>query len=234
MNSVQIDFANEILELRPQRTVWWQRMAMLFVADLHLGANESTDTPIAKCIEKLDRLDSELSELPAQELCILGDLVHATIPSCARFECQLRKLRDKYRHQKWLLIEGNHDCRWRQSLREISIDVQTPPFYLAPFWLMHDAAKESLLIPHELGVGVPPEVTNRNRTHVSDSMVAPMPCFSLSAHLHPCVRTPGKAPTVKSHCFWVQPSHIILPSFADERATRCIQPQASDRVYLVS
>ncbi len=212
MNRTQIQFANEFLEIHADRTLWWDRCGVLFVADLHLGAPNSKGNSAESTRTTLERFGKVIRHRQPDVVCILGDLVHATMEWTSEFNEELKSLRLKNARQRWLLIEGNHDCRWRQPIRNLSIDVQTPPQFFDPFWLTHDAKGESTLIPVEPTSAI----------------------FTLSAHLHPCVEcsVDGTAP-IRRDCFWVMPSQIVLPSFALGRATRPIQPQPGDRLFMV-
>src|SRR5438093_11258984 len=77
-----ITFANQSLELLPDRAVWWPARMTLLLADVHLGKAASYRTlgvpvPAGGTAKDLSRITRLIEQTRARRLVILGDLVHS-------------------------------------------------------------------------------------------------------------------------------------------------------------
>ncbi|MBZ0171464.1 MAG: DEAD/DEAH box helicase, partial [Phycisphaerales bacterium] len=77
--SYAIEFADEQLDLLPERAVWWPARRTLLVADLHLGkpaSFRSAGAPVPEQVTGADlaRLSSLIKTQHAQRVIVLGDL----------------------------------------------------------------------------------------------------------------------------------------------------------------
>lgn len=168
--SLGIELAGESLVLLPDRALWWPRMALLAIADLHLGKGDhfrraGIALPRGGTAHDLDRLDRLLAQTRPARLLVLGDLLHAAVTEAP--------WRDAWTHWRGArtalsveLVSGNHDRALgaRPGLAEaLGIHVHGAALAFAPFLFVHD-----------------PE----------DARGAPAG-YRLGGHLHPVVRLPG-------------------------------------------
>jgi DNA ligase-associated metallophosphoesterase len=128
---MQIEVAEQLLTLLPERAIWWEREKIVFLTDLHLGKN-------ADCTAvDLERLSQLLTEFPVERLCLLGDLIHSTTAFLATVHAQLREWRESHRKLPITLIRGNHDERIGDPPRELRFDTVPEGLLLPPFVLRH-------------------------------------------------------------------------------------------------
>lgn len=57
--------------------------------------------------------------------------------------------------------------------------------------------------------------------------------YTLSGHIHPCVRLAGRAGnSMRLACFWFAEKYGVLPAFGDFTGTYRIKPKKGDQVYV--
>lgn len=187
MQNLKIKIADELLELLPSKTVFWNRHKILFAADLHLGKTLSRRSRGLYLPSGIDENDlSALNEVKratgAEIIYILGDLFHdsfsLTKDSILKFKNWIKVLDAEFH-----LVIGNHDKKALNSISTLPIRIHVDPIPLDPFWLSHDP-------------------------------VAKPGYFTLCGHLHPGVRFKDAAGCIhKTKAFWLSQGQLILPAF---------------------
>jgi uncharacterized protein len=215
-----IEWGGERLVLLPTAVLHWPRREMLLVADLHLGKEvsfqaASLPVPLGSTDQTLQRLDQIIHQQQPRTVMILGDLMHARRGATESVVDGLRQLIDRRPEITWKLIEGNHDRRMRRGLADVSLEWLQPPYWVEPFWMLHDAERE-----FALAVARHPDGR---------------PCLAMAGHVHPAVRVPT-APrrSERVRVFHVQSHCITLPAFGSFTGNKLVEPHAADRVFAIA
>lgn len=115
MNEQRIEFSGEILALQASGSLFWPRMEMLIVSDLHLGKSEriarrgGSLLPPYETTETLTRLSDDIARLnPAHVLC-LGDSFDDTRAALDLEDAHRATISSLQAGRRWLWVEGNHD-----------------------------------------------------------------------------------------------------------------------------
>lgn len=203
---LKIDIAGEPLQLT-DRSLYWPRRRILFVADLHLGRTESMQqqgcpVPNGDTEATLDRLASVTEKTQAKKLIILGDLFHRSDGVTEKLLEQLRDLLTS-RLDESILIEGNHDRPVVHTRQHLPVDIRTPPFELEPFILSHQPLAEPT-------------------------------GYNLAGHLHPTVHLEGRAEKITLPCYRFDPGQGVLPAFTIHANGVHQPPKSGRRLFAVS
>lgn len=119
----RIVFANEELVLNNQRTVYWIRKNTLILSDFHLGKpayfrKNGIAIPKSVALKDIKILESLLIYYGAEQVIIVGDLIHAgTNKELTLF----KELVKKFNEVRFLLIKGNHDRVSGSHLKALGI-----------------------------------------------------------------------------------------------------------------
>ena len=186
--SLGITVAGESLVLLPERALWWPRMSLLAIADLHLGKGDhfrraGIALPRGGTAHDLDRLDALLTQTRATRLLVLGDLLHAAVND-AHWRDAWTQWRAGRSALSVELVGGNHDraLTSQPSLADaLGIHLHGATLSFAPFLFVHDPA------------------------HGGDAAG-----YRLGGHLHPVVRLPG---IPRLPAFRVDDTAGVLPAF---------------------
>ena len=110
-----------------------------------------------------------------------------------------------YSTARFTLIRGNHDILPQADYIKLGLEVADEQ-EVGPFRLIHDL--------EEMGVA---EGT-----------------YTLSGHIHPCVRLVGnrRVNTMRLPCFWFAQQFGVLPAFGDFTGTHRVRPRKGDEVYV--
>lgn len=113
MSTVTLTIAQEAVELRPERALYWPRRRTLAVADLHWGKSATfhrfgVPVPAGVLEDDLARLRAAVEASGAERVLVLGDLIHGGIGLTPRVVDTVAA---------WLadcpaaieLVKGNHD-----------------------------------------------------------------------------------------------------------------------------
>lgn len=187
--SVDIMLAGESVVLLPQRALWWPRISLLAIADLHLGKGDhfrraGIALPSGGTAHDLQQLDHLLAATRATRLLVLGDLLHAAVTD-APWRDAWTRWRGGRSTLSVELVSGNHDrvLRTRPGLAdELGIHVHGAALSFAPFLFVHDPGD------------------------ISDAATG----YRLGGHLHPVLRLPG-VPRLPAFCFDAVSG--VLPAF---------------------
>ncbi|WP_233198544.1 MULTISPECIES: ligase-associated DNA damage response endonuclease PdeM [Luteimonas] len=186
--ALEIALAGETVVLLPERALWWPRMSLLAIADLHLGKGDhfrraGIALPRGGTALDLQRLDALLDITRAARLLVLGDLLHAAVHDAPWREAWTR-WRAGRAALSVELVNGNHDraLHARPALaRDLGLHEHGPMLEFAPFVFVHDPADAAD------GAG-----------------------YRLGGHLHPVVRLPG---VPRLPAFRFDANAGVLPAF---------------------
>lgn len=204
----RITLAGELIDLLPDRAIWWERRSTLLIADLHLGKAATfralgIPAPEATTTRDLDRLAAAIGRLGAKRLVILGDMIHAAAGRSSEVFDAFNEWRGRHAALDMLLVRGNHDERAGDPPNEWRIECVHNPHADGPFLFQHE--------PGESNTG-----------HI------------LCGHIHPAVRLFGRAEsTLRAPCFWVGERCTVLPAFGTFTGAKVIHPRKGDRAFAV-
>lgn len=201
--------APSVLEIAPgihvdaRRAVWLPETGTLAVSDLHLGyvwahRHSGQMLPLSANEESVFRLATLVDEYAAQELVLLGDIVHRAVPVPA-LEKELRRLCEEVGSRTTLhWVAGNHDKRLAQLLCDLRLPVELLTEYRAgPHLLVHGDAPEESAAAHLASVRSTPGRVILGHEH---------PAFTLSD---------GVASSLKCPCFAASDELVVLPAFSE-------------------
>lgn len=205
----ELQIADEIVHLLPERALFWPRTRTLFIADPHLGKAatfraHAIPVPEGNTMAELQRLGQAIDRTGADKLIILGDLFHT---ASGREEAVMKAVttwREQYATLAIYLVRGNHDRHAGDPPDEWRFTVSDGPTP-GPYWVLN----------HE--------------------PLTPSTGYALVGHLHPAVQLTGKGKqALKLPCFWFGPSCGVLPAFGDFIDHGTIRPQRGDQVFVVA
>lgn len=206
---VTIAAAGEVLQLWPERAVFWPRRSTLFVADVHFGkaaAFRGAGVPVPEggLADDLRRLSQLIAATDAARVVFLGDVLHARRGRVVAVVAAVADWRAQHSHRQFLVIRGNHDARAGDPPIEWQMNCVDEPFIEPPLAFRH--------------------------TPVTSSAY-----YALAGHVHPSIRLRGRAGLrERLPCFVVGPSCLILPAFGSFTGTAAIRPAPDDRIYAVA
>ncbi|WP_394001153.1 ligase-associated DNA damage response endonuclease PdeM [Luteimonas sp. WGS1318] len=186
--ALEIALAGETVVLLPDRALWWPRMSLLAIADLHLGKGDhfrraGIALPRGGTALDLQRLDALLDATHATRLLVLGDLLHAAVN-----DAPWREAWSRWRVGRAALsvelVSGNHDRALRAQpalAGALGLHVHGALLTFAPFVFVHDPADAADVAGYRLG-----------------------------GHLHPVVRLPG---VPRLPAFRFDDTAGVLPAF---------------------
>jgi DNA ligase-associated metallophosphoesterase len=206
---VSLTLAGEAVRLLPERALFWERSATLFVADMHWGKAATFRAgglalPSGTTTDDLGRLERAVERTGARRLIVLGDLFHAragriATPTLAAIRAWRRRA-----DLELLLVRGNHDRHAGDPPADLRINAVNAPAYVPPFALRHEPAETA-------------------------------EAYTFAGHVHPAVSLRGRG---RQHerlaCFVVGPALAVLPAFGSFTGTCAVDPAPTDRVYVVA
>ncbi|WP_020474667.1 ligase-associated DNA damage response endonuclease PdeM [Zavarzinella formosa] len=200
------ELAGELLELRPDRTLYWPRRQTLLLADPHFGKAETfrhAGLPVpGGGADSLNRLRQSLVCTKSERLLILGDFWHARPGRSDRVLAELEQWRREHQGLQIDLIRGNHDR------------AGDPP----PGWGDW----------HPGLLADPPFVFSHHPTECDEG-------YTLAGHLHPGFTLLGRGrQRLRLPCFWFGPHCGVLPAFGEFTGLADIAPSPPDRVFVVA
>ncbi len=193
--------------LMHQRAVFIPSRRLLLIADLHLGKPDSLRlsgiaTPAGSSESDLKRLSDLLEITGANQLVILGDMLHG--PNKGReWTSRWSQLVDRHPSLSIVLVLGNHD----RSVHADSLGVRAVP---EPLII------DSLRLGHDLK-------SLRTITGLEQSYV------NFGGHVHPVVKIPGIRKRLPS--FVLSKSSVLLPAFSEFTGGQLVN-RHSGRVFV--
>lgn len=207
-DTLTIELCGELLQLLPERAVFWARQRVLFIADTHFGNSERLHAPPEIPPEgntriDLERLTRTLERTGAETLVILGDLIHARGGRTPTTLDLLQEWCNAHIGLRIKLIRGNHDRVTGDPPPELGIECVDEPYAFKPFMLRH----------------------------------YPVPsngCVTLAGHLHPTIRYTDKTVAWEQlAAFILREKVLVLPAFGSFLRQPSVIPMRSEVAYIV-
>ncbi len=186
MTGQLLDINNNILELLPQKAIYWHDTQTLIIADLHLGKashfrKHGLPIPMESGTDDLVQLDALLSAYRPKRLLILGDLFHSDYNQEWEYFGALRR---KYANITFQLVRGNHDIL--QELHYEKYDIEL---------FKKTLSEKNFIFAHDF-------VTLQEQE------------FSITGHIHPGFVLHGKGrQSITLPCFYKKKNTLIMPAF---------------------
>jgi len=209
MSVTEIVLAHETLHLLPERALYWPRTKTLFIADPHFGKDatfraHAIPLPEGTTATELDRLTQALNRTGAQQLIILGDLLHAAKGRAPAVLDAVSQWRSRHANLTIHLVRGNHDrhagdppAAWDMRL----VDGPTP----GPYWVLNHEPLE-------------PEQGYALVGHLH-------PAVQLTGKGRQALKLP---------CFWFGAKCGVLPAFSAFVDHGTIRPWQGEQVFVVT
>ncbi|MDQ3040293.1 MAG: ligase-associated DNA damage response endonuclease PdeM [Pseudomonadota bacterium] len=144
-SSMRVELAGETVELHGARAMFWPRRKRLLMADLHLGKADifrraGIGLPRGGTTHDLDRLSALIGAACAQELWILGDVLHGAALDSA-WRAPWEAWRARHRDVYVAALSGNH----YRALASAGLDIELlgPGVEDAGFALRHEPASHT-------------------------------------------------------------------------------------------
>ncbi len=201
-----VEVADERLELRPERALYWPARRTVFVADVHLGkehvfGRHGIPVPGGISERALDRLAALVRTSRAERLVVLGDLMHDAPTAGESWPRALSAFLDDHASLAVELCAGNHDREGAREALDPRLAWLAEPHVDGPFVLRHHPADDAR-------------------------------GYALCGHVHPVWRLSrrrgagGRVPA-----FWFRPGHAVLPAFGEFTGGHVVEAEAGDRVW---
>lgn len=207
MKALHFDLEGEALLLLGAKAVFWPRLSVLLVADLHLGKSShfrKHGLAVPEMAERnnLWRLSGLFNDWQPKEVIFLGDLFHSKINKAWH---DFVDFMEAYPNVKRTLILGNHDILGADIFAEANLHTAAQ-MELGPFLLSHDAVENARL-------------------------------FNLFGHVHPAIRLRGagkQSLTLPCFYFDLKRRYGIMPSFGDFTGIHLLKASKQHNIFVVS
>ncbi|KQV80366.1 DEAD/DEAH box helicase [Massilia sp. Root351] len=206
-----VELAGEQVLLLPQKALYWPRMRLLAVADIHFGKAASfralgVPVPRGTTTENLALLDLLLAAHDVAHVMFLGDFLHARSAHAPATLAVLSEWRTRRPALRLTLVRGNHDLRAGDPPPQLGIELVDEPHWLAPFAFCHH-----------------PELAE-----------PAAPGYVLAGHVHPVFHLAARGDALRLPCFLIGEQRAVLPSFGAFTGGHAVRPAAGERVFLVA
>ena len=207
--TASVTIAGEVLELCPERAVYWPGRRVLLLADPHFGKAAAfralgVNVPRGTTAEGLARLDVLLQRHHVETLVFLGDFLHAKAGRSEATFATLASWRASHGGVAMQIVRGNHDRRAGDPPASVGIQCVDGPYAMMPFTLAHH----------------PDKVAG---------------AYVLCGHLHPCSTLVGAGrQRERLPCFWFSRSVGVLPAFGDFTGCADVAASGDDTVWVVA
>jgi DNA ligase-associated metallophosphoesterase len=208
MTPCAIELAGERVLLLPHKALYWPRMRLLAVADIHFGKAASfralgVPVPGGTTGENLAALDQLLAAYDAAHLVFLGDFLHARAAHAVATLAALAQWRASHPALRLTLVRGNHDLHAGDPPAALAIAMANEPYTLGPFSFCHH-----------------PELEASG--------------YVLAGHVHPVFQLAARRDTLRLPCFLVGLRRAILPSFGAFTGGHAVLPAPDEKLFLVA
>ncbi len=195
----------EIVELHPYASLFWQKKQMLLVSDTHFGKvshfrKNGMAVPMAVAQRNWDRLMWLIDHYKPKELVFLGDLFHSSYNEEWNV---FQTIRDSFYEVQMTLVLGNHDILNEEHYQRADLRL-VERLDLFPFVFSHE--------PLDRASG-----------------------YNIYGHIHPAVRMKGKGrQSMKLPCFYFGEKYGIMPAFGAFTGTMTIPVKEGDQVFVLA
>jgi DNA ligase-associated metallophosphoesterase len=204
-----VTVAGELLQLLPERVVFWPRRSTLLVADAHFGKTAAfraagIAAPEGGLSDDLQRLSQAIARTDAARVIFLGDLLHARQGRVDHVTARVAAWRAEHSHRQFMVVRGNHDRHAGDPPLEWQMICKDEPIVELPLVFCHapDAATTG---------------------------------YVLAGHVHPGTRLRGRAGLrARLPCFVIGPRRMILPAFGSFTGSASVRPAPGDRIYVIA
>lgn len=144
---LELQIAGEPVHLMADRALYWPRRRRLLIADLHLGKADvfrraGIGLPRGGTTHDLQRLEALMDASGAEELCVLGDVLHGPAPDAA-WRASWVAWRERRPQMRVAALVGNHDRALAQA--GLGIELLGDAHDDAPFALRHEPEEHASL-----------------------------------------------------------------------------------------
>ncbi len=186
--AVLLPVADTVLQLLPEKAVWWPEQRTLFIADAHFGKAATfrahgLPVPETTTQAMLDGLSDLLHRTSARHIVFLGDWLHSREGQLPQVMAALRAWRARHADVALTLVRGNHDQHAGDPPADFGMAVVDEPWHIGPLAACHHPQR----VP---GATV------------------------LAGHWHPAVHLAGRGrDRLRLPAFWHAPGVLVLPAF---------------------
>lgn len=228
---MDIIFAEQSLQLMPERALYWPAKRTLFVADTHFGKDavfrrRGIAIPVGDTENNLQRLSTALQKTQAEQLIILGDFIHAPPQAGEPFYDSFSCWREKHQQLTIQVVLGNHDRSIGRLPKEWRLSFVNQ-IAMPPFVLVHEPENFSATTANVITTNAANAIAQQD-THTAASN------YFLAGHIHPTYSVSLGRSKLRLPVFWQQKHGIVLPSFGEFTGGFNIQPAQHDRCYGVA
>lgn len=203
-----LELAGETVLLLAQKALYWPRLRMLVVADIHFGkaaAFRALGVPVpgGTTAANLGALDALLAAHDVVHLLFLGDFLHARAAHAAATLDAMRRWRERHADLLITVVRGNHDAHAGDPPPWLEIAMVDEPYLQAPFAFCHHP----------------------------DVLVS---AYVLAGHVHPLCRLRARRESLSLPCFLLGPERAVLPAFGAFTGGHMIVAQPDERVVITT
>ena len=206
---VEISWQGRSFSLLADRAIHWPSQKTLFIADPHFGKaatfrKSGIPVPERTTQDDCDRLTQLVEETSSRTIIFLGDFFHARIGKTEEVRKILTDWRKNLSSLQVHLVRGNHDLSSGDPWPELQIQCHPDPVNIFGIECRH------LPVP-------------RSQKPY------------LAGHIHPGFTLKGRGKDqIRSACFHLNQSQIILPAFGSFTGLKNIQPLPGEHIFLTN
>ncbi|MBI1185423.1 ligase-associated DNA damage response endonuclease PdeM [bacterium] len=204
---MQIEIGGKVMELLPQKALWWPQLRTLVVADVHLGKashfrKSGIPVPFAVYDQNVLNLIKLLQWKKPSKVLFLGDLFHSVHN---REWNHFAEVMAQFPQIEFVLVVGNHDILGADFYRSSGLSV------------FENMELDGILFSHDA------------LNPVDENL------YNIYGHIHPGVRLVGKGrQSLRLPCFYFMEKSGILPAFGQFTGLALQKPKQGERVYVVA
>lgn len=201
----EIQLRKEILQLLPQKALYWPRHRSLFLADLHLGKAthfRKNGLAIPGNVHEADfqSLTWLVNAYQPRKIIFLGDLFHSELNVEWEFFAHWI---ERHGHIQYHLVFGNHDILPHHHYASLGFEMHEELF-VGPFSFTHEE-------------------------QVSEEY------YNFSGHIHPGVKLYGTAKQgMRLPCFCFRENQAYLPAFGRFTGIHPIRKRKNDKIFAIA
>jgi DNA ligase-associated metallophosphoesterase len=202
---ITIEFDGIELTLLKEKAIWFPRLRILLIADVHFGKAahfRKSGIPIPEPVHDSDLFQLSKLQLDLQptHTYFLGDLFHSDWNSQWEY---FNQFLNQFPGTEFHLVKGNHDVLSPLAYRQSLLRIHNKPVVFGNLILSHEPMED-------LGKGF----------------------LNFCGHIHPGVRLVGKArQSVRIPCFYLSESRLILPAFGNFTGLALVKPKQGDKIW---